>query len=105
MQKLRKGDEVVVIAGRSKGQRGRILRMMLAEGKALVENVNMVHKAMRPNPNTNEAGGIIRQESPLALSNLMLYNPNSGKGERVRISTDGDNKKFRVFKDGTRIKG
>ncbi len=105
MQKLRKGDEVVVIAGRSKGLRGRILRMLPQDGKALVENVNMTYKATRPNPNTNEAGGIVQQESPLALSNLMLYNPATGKGERVRMKVGEDNKKSRVFKDGTEAKG
>ena len=104
MQKLRKGDEVIVIAGKNKGRTGRVLRVIPGDEKALVENVNIVKKAVRPNPNTGETGGIIEQESPLAISNLMLFNPTTKKGERVRVKVDEDGKKFRAFKDGTKVK-
>lgn len=102
MAKLRKEDDVIVIAGKSKGQRGRILEILPQEQKALVENVNMVKKAVRPNPNTDQEGGIIEQESPIALSNLMLYHPKLKKGARVGYQ-DVNGKKERTFKDGTKV--
>lgn len=103
MNKLRKGDEVVVIAGKNKGQRGRILRVLPEQQKALVENINMVKKAVRPNPSTNEEGGIKEQERPIAISNLMAYHSKAGKGMRVNFKMNSDGKKVRVFSDGTEV--
>lgn len=103
MQKICKGDEVVVIAGKNKGQRGRVLKVLPQDDKALVENVNTVKKAVRPDPNTNREGGIIEQERPLAVSNLMVYNPATGKGERVVFKIGEDGARFRAFKDGSRV--
>jgi len=82
MQKIRKGDTVVVTTGREKGKRGTVLRV-LESGKVLVEGVNRVKKHQRPNPVKGQTGGIIDKEMPLAISNVMLLNPGTGKGDRV----------------------
>ena len=82
MQKIRKGDNVVVISGSQKGKRGQVLRVY-ESGKVLVEGVNRVKKHQRPNPVKGQAGGIVDKEMPLAISNVMLVNPATGKGDRV----------------------
>ena len=82
MQKIRKGDQVVVTTGREKGKRGTVLRV-LDSGKVLVEGVNRVTKHQRPNPVKGQTGGIVEKEMPLAISNVMLVNPATGKGDRV----------------------
>jgi large subunit ribosomal protein L24 len=82
MQKIRKGDMIVVTTGREKGKRGTVLRV-LESGKVLVEGVNRVKKHQRPNPVKGQTGGIIDKEMPLAISNVMLLNPATGKGDRV----------------------
>ena len=81
MQRIRKGDEVVVLAGRDKGKRGTVLRRVDAD-HVVVEGVNRVKKHQRPNPVKGQAGGIIDKEMPLAISNVMLLNPGTGKGDR-----------------------
>lgn len=96
MQKIRKNDEVIVIAGRDKGNRGEVIRV-LDNGKLLVSGINLVKKHERPNPNAGVQGGIIEREAPIQASNVALYNPESGKADRVAIKVvDGD--KIRVFK-------
>jgi len=97
MNKIKKGDEVIVIAGRSKGQRGTVLKR-LDENRLLVESVNMVKKHVKPNPNAGEAGGIIDKESPINQSNVMIFNPGTEKGDRVGFKTLDDNRKVRFFK-------
>ena len=82
MQKIRKGDTVVVTTGREKGKRGTVLRVFVS-GKVLIEGVNRVKKHQRPNPVKGQAGGIIDKEMPLAIPNVMLLNPGTGKGDRV----------------------
>jgi len=82
MQKIRKGDNVVVITGSHKGKSGQVLRVY-ESGKVLVEGVNRVKKHQRPNPVKGQAGGIVDKEMPLAISNVMLVNPATGKGDRV----------------------
>ena len=82
MQKIRKGDTVVVTTGREKGKRGTVLRV-LESGKVLIEGVNRVKKHQRPNPVKGQTGGIIDKEMPLAASNVMLVNPATGKADRV----------------------
>jgi large subunit ribosomal protein L24 len=82
MQKIRKGDTVVVTTGREKGKRGTVLRVFVS-GKVLIEGVNRVKKHQRPNPVKGQTGGIIDKEAPLHLSNVMLVNPATGKGDRV----------------------
>jgi large subunit ribosomal protein L24 len=82
MHKIRKGDSVVVTTGKEKGKRGTVLRV-LESGKVLVEGVNRVKKHQRPNPVKGQTGGIIDKEMPLQLSNVMLVNPATGKGDRI----------------------
>jgi large subunit ribosomal protein L24 len=82
MQKIRKGDTVVVTTGKEKGKRGTVLRV-LDSGKVLIEGVNRMKKHQRPNPVKGQTGGIIDKEMPLQLSNVMLVNPATGKGDRV----------------------
>jgi large subunit ribosomal protein L24 len=82
MQKIRKGDQVVVTSGREKGKKGAVLRVLDA-GKVLVEGVNRVKKHQRPNPVKGQTGGIVEKEMPLAISSVMLVNPATGKGDRV----------------------
>lgn len=97
MNKIRKGDDVVVLAGRDKGKRGTVLKV-LANGRALVNDVNIVKKHVKPNPNKGETGGIIEKEAPVHLSNLALFNPRSKKADRVGIKVLEDGKKVRFFK-------
>ena len=82
MQKIRKGDQVVVTTGREKGKRGSVLRVY-ESGKVLVEGVNRVKKHQRPNPVKGQTGGIDDKEMPLNISNVMLVNPATGKGDRI----------------------
>jgi large subunit ribosomal protein L24 len=82
MGHIRKGDEVVVIAGRDKGRRGTVLRVQ-PDNRVLVEGVNVVKKHQRPNPGQGVQGGIIQKEMPVHLSNVMIYNPVTKKGDRV----------------------
>jgi len=103
MKKFRKGDDVVVLTGRDKGKRGTILRV-LDDKRVLVDSVNVVKRHTRPNPNKGETGGIIEKESPIRLSNLGMYNPNSKKPDRVGIKFLEDGRKVRVFRsDGEMI--
>ena len=102
MNKIKKGDEVIVIAGRSKGLRGNVLNT-LGQDRLLVENVNMVKKHVKGNPRTGEGGGIVDQESPIQRSNVMLFNPNTQKGDRVGFRTLEDNRKVRYFKSNGEV--
>ena len=102
MLKIKKGDEVIVIAGRSKGLRGNVLKR-LDDGRLMVENVNMVKKHVKGNPRSGEGGGITDQESPIQLSNVMLFNPNTQKGDRVGFKTLEDNRKVRYFKSNGEV--
>ena len=102
MEKIRKGDEVVVIAGRDKGKRGTVLRRV-DDAHLLVEGVNVVKKNQRPNPMKGVTGGIVDKTMPIDQSNVMLLNPATGKGDRVGIRTLEDGKKVRVFKSNNEI--
>lgn len=97
MKRIRAGDEVVVIAGKDRGRRGTVVKV-LAKGRVVVENINMVKKHQKPNPNQGIAGGIIEKEMPLHASNVMLYNPVIKKGDRVGIKVLEDGEKKRYFK-------
>lgn len=97
MKRIQKGDEVIVTTGRSKGLRGHVLRV-LGEDRMLVENVNMVKKHQKPNPSVNQPGGIIEKESPIHASNVQVYNPGTGKADRVGFRTLDDGRKVRIFK-------
>jgi large subunit ribosomal protein L24 len=92
MKRIRKGDEVIVIAGRSRGQRGHVLRV-LGEDRLLV-----VKKHQKPNPSLNQAGGIVEKESSIHVSNVQLFNPGTATGDRVSFKTLDDGRKVRIFK-------
>jgi len=102
MNKIRKGDEVVVIAGRDKGRRGTVIRV-LANDRVLVENVNMVKRHTRPNPQRGTQGGVVEKEASLHLSNVMLWNPVAKQGDRVGIRTLGDGRRVRYFKSNDEV--
>jgi large subunit ribosomal protein L24 len=97
MERIRKGDEVIVIAGRSKGQRGHVLKV-LKDNRFLVENVNMVKRHQKPDPQSQKPGGIIEREAPIQASNVMLYNPATDKGDRVGFKFLEDGRKVRFFR-------
>lgn len=97
MNKIRKGDQVVVMTGKDKGKRGSVLRV-LANDRVLVENINLVKKHTRPNPNKNVTGGIVEKEMSIHISNVALYNSVSGKGERVGFKSLEDGRKVRYFR-------
>jgi large subunit ribosomal protein L24 len=103
MERIRKGDEVVVIAGRDKGKRGTVLAR-IDERHVTVEGINMVKKHVRPNPMKGVVGGIIDKTMPIDQSNLMLFNPATSKGDRVGFQ-DVDGKKVRVFKSNGAVVG
>ncbi|MGI9235212.1 MAG: 50S ribosomal protein L24 [Woeseiaceae bacterium] len=99
MNKIRKGDEVIVTTGKDKGRRGTVLQIF-DDKRVLVEGVNLAKKHIKPNPNVGELGGIKDTAMPLDISNVLLFNPKSKKGERVGFRTEKDGKKVRVFKSG-----
>jgi large subunit ribosomal protein L24 len=98
MHKIRKGDDVVVKVGKDRGKRGTVLRVMPDVGKLVVENVNIVKKHAKPNPQAGVAGGIIEKEMPIQASNVMLYNPQTKKGDRVGFKILEDGRKVRIYK-------
>jgi len=97
MRKIRKGDDVIVIAGKDKGKRGHVTRVVSSD-RIIVEGVNMVKRHTKGNPNQNIPGGIIDKEAPLQVSNVMVFNPSTDKGDRVGFKILEDGKKTRVFK-------
>ena len=97
MSKIRKGDDVVVLSGRDKGKRGTVLQIV-ENSRILVDNVNVIKKHVKPNPNRGETGGIIEKEAPIQISNVALFNPNSNKADRVGYKVLVDGRKVRVFK-------
>jgi large subunit ribosomal protein L24 len=97
MEKIRKGDDVVVTAGKDKGKRGTVLKRIDAE-HVVVEGVNVVKKHAKPNPAKGSTGGIIDKTMPLHISNVALFNPNTQKGDRVGIRTLEDGRKVRFYK-------
>lgn len=101
-RKIRKGDDVIVLAGKDKGKRGTVLRV-LEDDRILVENVNMAKKHVRGNPNKGEQGGIVDKEMPLNVSNVAVYNPVSDKGDRVGFKVLEDGRKVRVFKSNGEV--
>lgn len=95
VQRLQKGDEVVVITGKDKGKKGKVMRLFRETDRVIVEGVNLVKRHMKPNARMQQ-GGILEREQPLAASNVMLVDPKTGKGTRVRIKTDDKGVKVRV---------
>ncbi|MDI3325175.1 50S ribosomal protein L24 [Pontibacterium granulatum] len=97
MRKIRRDDEVIVIAGKDKGKRGKVMRV-LDNDKVVVSGINMVKKHTKPNPMLGKAGGIVEKEAALAVSNVAIFNPQSGKGDRVGFKLLEDGSKVRIFK-------
>ncbi|MDH3337603.1 MAG: 50S ribosomal protein L24 [Gammaproteobacteria bacterium] len=97
MNKIRKGDEVIVTTGKDKGRRGTVLQV-LEDGRVLVEGVNLAKKHIKPNPNIGEMGGIKDKAMPLDISNVLVFNPKSKKGERVGFRIKDDGSRVRIFR-------
>ena len=96
MLKIKRDDEVVILAGKDKGKRGKV-RKVLDNDKVIVSGVNMIKKHTRPNPQEGVAGGIVEKEAPIQVSNVAIFNPSTSKADRVGFKVDGENK-IRVFK-------
>ena len=94
---IKKGDEVIVLAGEDKGQKGKVLKFLVEKKRALVEGINLVSKSTKPSAKYPQ-GGIIKQEAPIHISNLSLIDPKSGKATRIAIKKTDDGKKIRVAK-------
>jgi large subunit ribosomal protein L24 len=96
MNRIRKGDQVVVIAGKDKGKKGDVIRV--AGDKVVVSNINIIKRHTKPNPQAGQPGGVIEREAPIHVSNVMLFNPASGKGERVATKVLENGNRLRVFR-------
>lgn len=113
MDKIKKDDDVIAIAGRDKGKRGKVLRIIHKSPKgipqryAIVQGINIVHKHKKPNPRANEQGGIITKEAPIHISNLAIYNPITKKADRVGIKTlsadKEESRKVRFYKSNNEL--
>ncbi|HEX3897274.1 MAG TPA: 50S ribosomal protein L24 [Rudaea sp.] len=101
MNRIRKGDQVIVITGKYKGQKGEVLRV--AENRVVVQNINLMKRHTKPNPQINQPGGIVEREAPIHISNVMLFNANSNKGERVGFKTLDDGRKVRTYRAGGEV--
>ncbi|RUM93802.1 MAG: 50S ribosomal protein L24 [Thiothrix sp.] len=102
MNRLRKGDEIIVITGKDKGRRGTV-NQVLDNGKVFVQDINLVKKHQKGNPNAGVPGGIVDKEMPIQGSNVMIFNPATGKGDRVGFKTLDDGKKVRFFKSNNEV--
>ena len=101
MLKIKSDDEVIVLAGKDKGKRGKV-RRVLDNNKLIVSGVNMVKKHTKPNPQAGVAGGIVENEAPIQISNVAIFNPGSNKADRVGFKVDGDSK-VRIFKSSGEV--
>lgn len=102
MARIKKGDEVIVVAGKDKGRRGSVLRIY-DDGRVLVENVNMAKKHQKGNPQQGQPGGIINKEMPVDISNVMIFNPQTEKGDRIGFRKLADGTKVRFFKSNNEV--
>ena len=96
MNRIKKGDHVVVTAGKDKGKRGDVVSV--GGDKVVVSNVNIVKRHTKPNPQANQPGGVVEREAPIHVSNVMLFNPATGKGERIGTKVLENGRKLRVFR-------
>ena len=96
MKKIIKNDEVIIIAGKDKGKRGKVLQVY-PNDKVLVEGLNLVKRHTKPNPQMNQQGGIVEKEAPLHVSNVAVFNPETNKADRIGFKVE-DSKKIRIFK-------
>ena len=104
MQKIKKGDSVVVIAGKDKGKRGEVSRIVDAS-HVIVNGVNQVKRHTRPNPMKNQPGGIVAKEMPIDVSNVAIWNPVTQKADRIGFRTMGDGRKVRFYKSNGELVG
>ena len=102
MKKLKKGDSVIIISGKDKGKKGEILRVVEPD-KLVVSNINLAKKHVKPNPNKQETGGIIEREMPMHISNVMILNPFTKKGDRIGFKKLEDGKKVRIYKSNQEV--
>ena len=96
MRKIKRDDEVIILAGKDKGKRGKVQKV-LDNDKLLISGINMIKKHTKPNPQMGVAGGIVEMEAPIQVSNVAIFNPNTNKADRIGFKVDGDTK-VRVFK-------
>lgn len=101
MLKIKSDDEVIILAGKDKGKRGKV-RRVLDNNKLIVSGVNMAKKHTKPNPQAGVAGGIVENEAPIQLSNVAIFNPSTSKADRVGFKVDGDSK-VRIFKSSGEV--
>lgn len=102
MKRIRKGDDVVVLSGKDRGKRGNVLRVLVTD-KVVVENVNVVKRHTKPNPQRSIAGGIVQKEMPIHVSNIALFNPVTKKADRVGVRVLVDGRKVRIFKSNQEV--
>tara|TARA_B100000029_G_C17337849_1_gene874192 strand:+ start:260 stop:577 length:318 start_codon:yes stop_codon:yes gene_type:complete len=102
LKKIKKGDDVIVLSGKDKGRTGQVLSV-LKNSKVIVENINIVKKHQKGNPNTGQESGIIEKEMPIDVSNIMLLNPITNKGDKVGIKKLEDGTKVRFFKSNNEV--
>ncbi len=102
MKKIKQNDDVIVVAGKDKGKRGTVIKVV-SEERVVVENINMAKRHTKPNPNKSIAGGIVSKEMPINISNIALYNPATKKAGRVGIKTLEDGRKVRFFKSDNEV--
>jgi large subunit ribosomal protein L24 len=102
MRKIKKGDDVIVLTGKDKGKRGNVLTVR-DDDRVVVQNINMIKRHTKGNPNRGSAGGIIEREAPIHISNIALFNPAKGKGDRVGIKVLENGKKVRQFKSNGEV--
>ncbi|MDU0352656.1 50S ribosomal protein L24 [Paraglaciecola aquimarina] len=95
--KIRRDDEIIVLAGKDKGKQGKVLKVIPAANRLIVEGVNLIKKHQKPNPQLGEAGGVIEKEASIHVSNVAIYNSKTGKADRVGFRLEGE-KKVRFFK-------
>ncbi len=103
MQKLKTGDDVIVLTGKSNGQRGKISKIDTTKGRVKVDGVNMMKKHVKPNPQAGVKGGIVEMEAPLDISNVALFNAKTGKADKVGIKVQEDGKRVRYFKSNDEL--
>lgn len=103
MRKIKKGDDVMVLAGKDKGKTGQVVRVLDEDDRAIVENVNVAKKHQKGNPNAGVPGGIIEKEMPIHISNIALVNSTTGKADRVGFKTLEDDRKVRFFKSNGEV--
>ncbi len=103
MLKIKKDDDVIVLTGKDKGKQGKVLRVIPAKNRAMVEGINLIKKHVKPNPRTGTAGGVVTREASIHLSNIALYNPITKKADRVGIKILEDGRKVRYFKSNSEL--